>query len=110
MCSARDDERDEAPFDPEASVELPIDGVLDLHGFRPAEVKELVPEYLSECRARGILEVRIVHGKGDGTLRRIVHAALDRLDFVAGYGLAGHGGGGWGATRVDLKPDGGKPG
>lgn len=99
-----DDDGDDEPFDPDAPVELPIDGVLDLHGFRPKEVKELVPEYLAECRARGVLEVRIIHGKGDGTLRRIVHAALERLDFVKGYALAGHGGGGWGATRVDLLP------
>jgi DNA-nicking Smr family endonuclease len=88
--------------DPEVAVALPIDGVLDLHGFRPKEVKELVPDYLAECRARGILEVRIIHGKGDGTLRRIVHAALDRLDYVRGYRLAEQTGGGWGATRVDL--------
>jgi DNA-nicking Smr family endonuclease len=100
----RDDEEDDAPFDPEAAVELPIDGVLDLHGFQPREVKELVPEYLAECRGRSILEVRIIHGKGDGTLRRIVHAALDRLDFVKAYALAGHDAGGWGATRVDLLP------
>ena len=102
MRADPDDEEEDAGFDPDAPVELPIDGVLDLHGFRPQEVKELVPEYLAECRARGVLEVRIIHGKGDGTLRRIVHAALDRLDFVRGYGLAEQTAGGWGATRVDL--------
>jgi len=98
-----DDDEDDG-FDPEAPVELPIDGVLDLHAFRPSEVKELVPEYLAECRARGILEVRIIHGKGQGTLRRIVHAALDRSELVQGYRSAGHGSGGWGATLVDLLP------
>jgi hypothetical protein len=104
-----DDEDDGESFDPDAAVELPIDGVLDLHGFRPREVKSLVPDYLAECRARGVLAVRIVHGKGDGTLRRIVHAALDRLDYVRGYGLAEHGAGGWGATQVDLAPEDQKP-
>ncbi|MGH8016956.1 MAG: Smr/MutS family protein, partial [Opitutaceae bacterium] len=57
-------------------VEIPINGVLDLHTFRPAEVKDLVPGYLEECRARGILQVRLIHGKGTGTLRETVHALL----------------------------------
>ena len=35
-------------------LQLPIDGVLDLHTFRPNEVKDLVTDYLAECRARGI--------------------------------------------------------
>ncbi len=84
-------------------VELPIDGVLDLHTFHPREVKDLVPEYLRACRERGILEVRIVHGKGTGALRRTVHAVLDRLPEVASYRLAGEGGGSWGATLVVLR-------
>ena len=100
----RPDSDDDEAFDPGEPVALPIDGVLDLHTFRPAEVKELVPDYLAECRARGILAVRIIHGKGQGTLRRVVHAALGRLPWVRSFTLAGHGSGGWGATLVDLLP------
>jgi DNA-nicking Smr family endonuclease len=85
-------------------VEIPIDGVLDLHTFRPREVGVVVPEYLRACRERGILAVRIVHGKGDGTLRRTVHALLAREAGVAGYVLAGADAGGWGATLVTLAP------
>jgi DNA-nicking Smr family endonuclease len=86
------------------SVELPIDGVLDLHAFQAREVKDLVPEYLAECRARGIFEVRIIHGKGTGALRRGVHAILSRLPEVASFGLAMEDAGGWGATLVTLRP------
>src|SRR5512136_199873 len=89
--------------DPEP-VELPIDGVLDLHAFHPRDVRALIPEYLAVCRARGILEVRIIHGKGDGTLRRTVHALLGRSAEVLGYALAGPAAGGWGATLVTLAP------
>jgi dsDNA-specific endonuclease/ATPase MutS2 len=85
-------------------VEIPIDGTLDLHAFRPRDVKQLVPDYLEECRRRGIYQVRIVHGKGTGALRRTVHAVLDRHPDVIDYRLGGHGGGDWGATIVTLRP------
>jgi homocysteine S-methyltransferase len=85
-------------------VELPIDGALDLHTFQAGEVKDLVPEYLEACRERGILEVRIIHGKGTGALRETVHAILRRLPYVESFHLAGEGGGGWGATIVTLSP------
>ena len=85
-------------------TEFPIEGTLDLHTFRPGDVKGLVPDYLESCRGRGILEVRIIHGKGTGALRRTVHAVLDRIPYVASYTAAGHGGGGWGATLVTLLP------
>jgi DNA-nicking Smr family endonuclease len=88
----------------EEALEYPIDGTLDLHTFRPAEVKNLVPDYLAACRERGILSVRIVHGKGSGTQRRTVHAILERLPEVSSFRLAGEDAGGWGATLVELAP------
>jgi DNA-nicking Smr family endonuclease len=84
--------------------ELPIDGVLDLHTFRPAEIGELVPAYLAECRERGILQVRIIHGKGVGNLKRGVHAILARLPEVVSFSEAGPHHGGAGATIVNLCP------
>lgn len=96
--------------DEDGARELPIDGTLDLHTFAPAEVKELIPEYLEACRARGILQLRIVHGKGTGVLRRIVHAELERSALVAAFHLADGGAGGWGATLVELRPSAGAGG
>lgn len=86
-------------------AELPVDGELDLHNFRPREVKPLVLAYLDACLARGITQVRIVHGKGIGNLRRTVHALLARHPRVKGYRLGGHREGSWGATIVDLSPE-----
>jgi DNA-nicking Smr family endonuclease len=67
-------------------------------------VQDLLADYIQECLDRGILELRVIHGKGTRTLRRVVHAALTRHPDVAGYAPAGESAGGWGATLVTLKP------
>lgn len=84
-------------------VEIPIDGVLDLHTFSPKDVRDLVPEYIEECLRRGISEVRIIHGKGTGTLKGIVHRILKKNPNVAGFEDADAMAGGWGATLVRLR-------
>ena len=84
-------------------IELPIDGVLDLHTFQPRQVEDLVTDYLEACRERGIFQVRIIHGKGTGQLRRRVHALLSKHPEVVSYTLDHPEYGGWGATIVHLR-------
>ena len=84
-------------------VDMPIDGTLDLHMFQPAETRALVPDYLDLCRERGILQVRIIHGKGIGVQREMVHAILRRHPGVIDFGHPGDRGS-WGATVVQLRP------
>ncbi|HZR19899.1 MAG TPA: Smr/MutS family protein [Verrucomicrobiae bacterium] len=85
-------------------LEVPINGVLDLHTFQPRQVKELVADYLDACRQRGIFRVRIIHGKGIGQLRQTVRAILARhpdvISFSDDHALFG----GWGATVAELRP------
>ncbi len=88
---------------PDQPVDMPIDGTLDLHTFQPREIKDLVPDYLDVCREKGILSVRIIHGKGIGVQREIVHKILERRDDVVRFGHPGDGGS-WGATVVELAP------
>ena len=92
------------PIMDDEPVPMPITDELDLHTFRPQDVKDLVPEYLAECRKRGLLTVRVIHGKGIGNLRRTVHALLERDPGVESFTLAGTQLGGWGATMVRLRP------
>ncbi|HTU62893.1 MAG TPA: Smr/MutS family protein, partial [Polyangiales bacterium] len=91
----------EQPVEP-----LPLDGVLDLHSFAARDVKSLLPAWIDACQAQGLRELRIVHGKGTGSLRRSVHAILARRTDVLSYRLAPAERGGWGATLVTLRePD-----
>ncbi len=71
--------------DNQPAVELPIDGTLDLHAFNPRDVKSVVEEYVTAAHARGLREVRLIHGRGRGVQRGIVQAALERHPLVAQF-------------------------
>ncbi|MEQ8579992.1 MAG: Smr/MutS family protein [Balneola sp.] len=83
-------------------VELPIDGILDLHLFSPKELGDLIPDYIEACLEKEIYSIRIIHGKGKGVLRRTVHSLLDKNGFVVSYRMADDRSS-WGATLVELK-------
>ena len=77
---------------------------LDLHTFLPRDCADVVEEYVRAAHEAGFAAVRIIHGKGKGTLRRIVHGVLERHPAVKSFQLADPRGGSWGATRVELLP------
>ena len=80
---------------------MPIDGVLDLHYFRPNEVKDLVPDYIQACLDEHIYSIRIIHGKGKGIMRRTVHSILEKHLRVQSFRMANDRSS-WGATLVEL--------
>jgi len=84
-------------------LKIPITDSIDLHTFQPKEIKGLLEEYLNECHKSGLRQVRIIHGKGTGTLREIVHSFLRRSPLVLSYHLAPLESGSWGATIVMLR-------
>jgi len=83
----------------EPPVEIPIEETLDLHPFRPSEIRDVTHDYLLAARERGFREVRIIHGRGRGVQRANIHSLLRTLDFVEGFRDDAH----LGATVVILK-------
>jgi DNA-nicking Smr family endonuclease len=87
----------------DSPVQIPIDGVLDLHTFAPRDAADVVEEYLMVCSEKGIQEVKVIHGKGRGVLRCTVESVLRRHPLVISF-KRDSGPSGWGATVVFLKP------
>jgi DNA-nicking Smr family endonuclease len=101
---APDDPSDEPPLGSDAPpVPIPIEDALDLHSFLPRDIPDVVQEYLAACVERGFPEVRLIHGRGTGTQRRIIQALLARHPLVESFADAPPERGGWGATLVRLR-------
>jgi DNA-nicking Smr family endonuclease len=66
-------------------VVLPIEPDLDLHAFAPRDIPSVVDEYLRAAQAKGFPEVRLIHGRGRGVQRAIVHAILRDHVVVAAF-------------------------
>jgi DNA-nicking Smr family endonuclease len=90
--------------EPDDPVVLPVEDHLDLHAFAPRDVRDVVLSYLEAAREAGILEVRLIHGRGIGVQRESIRALLARHPDVLAFADAPPGQGGWGATLVRLRP------
>jgi len=66
-------------------MQIPIEGVLDLHTFNPRDIKSVVEEYVTAAWERGLREVRLIHGRGRGIQRGIVQQALERHPLVVEF-------------------------
>jgi DNA-nicking Smr family endonuclease len=84
-------------------VLLPIEDVLDLHTFSPKDIPDLLFEYFSACLDANIYSVRVIHGKGQGFLKKRVQGLLKKNPLVESFRDAPPEAGGWGATLVELK-------
>jgi len=88
-------------FAPEEIV-VPIEDRIDLHPFRPRDVRSVVESYLEQAVEAGFREVRLIHGRGIGVQREIVRSLLTRHPQVLEFYDAPADRGGWGATVVLL--------
>lgn len=91
----------ENPF-PEP-VDLEITDSIDLHAFRPKDVRAVVEAYLTEANNMGFRFVRIIHGKGIGVQREIVRKILAEKGFVKGFKSGDEFSGGSGSTVVEFR-------
>ena len=84
-------------------MRIPIEGVLDLHTFAPRDVVSVVEEYVNAAHEAGLREVRLIHGRGIGVQRAVVHRLLRSHPLVREFSDApeSH----LGATVVRLHED-----
>jgi DNA-nicking Smr family endonuclease len=64
---------------------VPIEDSIDLHTFQPKEIHIVVEEYLYQAVQKGFREVRIIHGRGIGVQRKIVHSLLEKHPAVISF-------------------------
>lgn len=83
---------------------VPIGSAFDLHSFAPRDVLAAVDAYLDAARELGLVEVRLVHGRGKGVQRAQVRRMLAADPRVERFGDAPADRGGWGATIAWLRP------
>ncbi|HEU5079317.1 MAG TPA: Smr/MutS family protein [Opitutaceae bacterium] len=88
----------------EEPIAIPILDEIDLHTFQPREIAAVLDAYFEACRAKGIRRVRVIHGKGIGTLRQTVQAHVRKSAHVVRFWNADESSGSWGATFVELVP------
>src|SRR5258706_14587584 len=86
-------------------IKLPVEDYIDLHPFQPKDIPSVLEEYLEQSRQVGFREVRIIHGKGMGVQRNIVHAWLGKQSIVESFRDAPLEAGSWGATMVILRAE-----
>ena len=90
----------DSPFD--GPVTIALSDSIDLHPFQPRDTPSVVEEYLEQCIHSGFTEVRLIHGKGQGTQRNIVRSLLSKHPAVLSFKEAPAEAGGWGSTIVLL--------
>ena len=85
------------------SLRTPLPIRLDLRGKRAEQALNELQEYLDKALFRGLSTIELVHGKGDGILKEVVHGYLNERNDVLRFELANEDVGGAGCTIVQLK-------
>ncbi len=80
-----------------------VTDVLDLHGFFPEQIQEVVEEFITNAISLKLNRLTIIHGKGKSTLKYLVRKELEKNPQALDFGDAPPEMGGWGRTIVILK-------
>ena len=76
---------------------------VDLRGMDAIEAVCVLERYLDEAMRANLTQVRIIHGKGTGTLRAAVQQALKKNKFVKQFRLGQYGEGEDGVTIAEFR-------
>ncbi|MFC2062704.1 Smr/MutS family protein [Chloroflexota bacterium] len=82
----------------------PVADELRLRHLTVDEALLKLDKYLNDAFMAGLLQVKVIHGKGTGILRQVVRERLAEHSLVASYHPGGYGEGGAGVTMVELAP------
>lgn len=95
----------EAMLPPSPKIVRPegVPNSLMVRGMTVDEAMPLVEKYLDQAMRAGYGSVEIIHGRGEGILRREVHTLCAHLSYVENYRLGGPGEGGYGVTIITFK-------
>ncbi|MDR0764657.1 MAG: Smr/MutS family protein [Synergistaceae bacterium] len=74
-----------------------------IRGMTTDEAMPMTELYLDRAYRAGFGEVSVIHGRGEGVLRREVQYLCKRLPYIDGFRLGGEGEGGFGVTIVRFK-------
>ncbi|MBU1023759.1 Smr/MutS family protein [bacterium] len=77
---------------------------IDLHKYYKDKEKtsKIIDLFIDDMFESGHSTVRIIHGKGKGDFRKMIHSYLEKHESVVGYTLCDSSHGGSGATFVHL--------
>jgi len=81
---------------------MPVMNEIHLRHLTADEALLKLDKYLDDAFMAGLYQVRVVHGRGTGTLRRVVHQQLAKHPLVKSYRPGDYGEGGTGVTIVEL--------
>lgn len=79
-----------------------VTDVLDLHGFFPEQVPEMVEEFIRNGLKLELKKLRVIHGKGKSKLKWVVYQVLKEHPNVTTFYDAPPESGGWGSTIVEI--------
>ena len=81
---------------------MPVGDEVHLRHLTVDEALLKLDKYLNDAFMAGLYQVRVIHGKGTGTLREVARRELSKHPLVKSYRPAGYGEGGAGVTIVEL--------
>jgi DNA mismatch repair protein MutS2 len=81
-------------------IQVPI--TLDIRGLRADEAEKKVVRYIDDVIQTGLHQVEIIHGKGDGILRKMVHDHLVTRGSIRKYYTPRWDMGGPGVTVIEI--------